>query len=90
MNHMQTILGAGGAIGIELAKTLPIYTDKIRLVSRNPERVNEADEVFKADISKYEEVVKAVEGSEIVYRQLRAGGRGAARRDEPGRVLHGI
>ncbi|MCB0684622.1 MAG: hypothetical protein KDC32_27455, partial [Saprospiraceae bacterium] len=31
---MQTILGAGGAIGIELAKALPQYTDRIRLVSR--------------------------------------------------------
>jgi len=33
---MQTILGAGGAIGVELAKALPKYTSKIRLVSRNP------------------------------------------------------
>ncbi len=64
---MQTILGAGGAIGIELAKALPRYTNKIRLVSRNPIRVNEADELFKADITKFEDVVKAVEGSEIVY-----------------------
>lgn len=64
---MQTILGAGGTIGIELAKTLPRYSDKIRLVSRNPKRVNETDELFKADITKYEDVVKAVEGSEIVY-----------------------
>ena len=64
---MQTILGAGGAIGIELAKALPKYSNKIRLVSRNPKRINETDELFKADITKYEEVVKAVEGSEIVY-----------------------
>ncbi len=64
---MQTILGAGGAIGIELAKALPAYTNKIRLVSRNPKKVNETDELFRADTTKYEEVVKAVEGSEIVY-----------------------
>src|SRR4051812_36950716 len=64
---MQTILGAGGAIANELAKALPGYTNKIRLVSRNPKRVNETDELFKADITKYSEVAKAVEGSEIVY-----------------------
>ena len=64
---MQTLLGAGGAIGVELAKALPKYTDKIRLVSRNPKRVNETDELFKADLTQYEEVIKAVEGSEIVY-----------------------
>jgi nucleoside-diphosphate-sugar epimerase len=64
---MQTILGAGGAIGNELAKALPKYSKEIRLVSRNPKRVNETDELFKADITKSEDVIKAVEGSEIVY-----------------------
>jgi len=64
---MQTILGAGGAIGIELAKALPTYIKKIRLVSRDPKRVNETDELFKADITKFQDVLKAVEGSEIVY-----------------------
>ena len=48
---MQTILGAGGAIGIELAKELRAYTDKIRLVGRNPKKVNESDELFVADIT---------------------------------------
>lgn len=33
---MQTILGAGGSIGTELAKELINYTKDIRLVSRNP------------------------------------------------------
>ena len=36
---MQTILGANGTIGSVLAKELRSYTDKIRLVSRNPEVV---------------------------------------------------
>ena len=67
MNRTPTISGAGGAIGVELAKALPRYTDKIRLVSRDPKRVNDSDELFKANITKYEDVVKAVEGSEIVY-----------------------
>lgn len=64
---MQTILGAGGAIGIELARALPKYTDRIRLVSRNPEKVNEGDETYRADLLKHREVNSAVEGSEVVY-----------------------
>lgn len=64
---MQTILGAGGAIGIELAKALPEYTDKIRLVSRNPEKINSSDELFSADLTNPESVKKAVEGSDICY-----------------------
>ena len=64
---MQTILGAGGAIGADLAKELPKYTDKIRLVSRNPIKVNETDELFRADLSDPSTVDKAIEGSEVVY-----------------------
>ena len=64
---MQTILGSGGAIGIELAKALKQYTDKIRLVSRNPKKVNETDELFQADLLKPDELENAVKGSEIVY-----------------------
>lgn len=64
---MQTILGAGGAIGKELAKELKNYTSSIRLVSRNPQKINETDTLFPADLTKAEEVDKAVEGSEIVY-----------------------
>ena len=64
---MQTILGAGGAIGIELAKALKNYTKEIRLVSRNPKKVNETDELMVADLLNTEDVRKAVEGSKIVY-----------------------
>jgi nucleoside-diphosphate-sugar epimerase len=64
---MQTILGANGTIGSELAKELRNYTDKIRLVSRNPRKVNESDELFPADLSNPAMVDKAVEGSEVVY-----------------------
>ncbi|MDF1547813.1 MAG: NAD-dependent epimerase/dehydratase family protein [Bacteroidales bacterium] len=64
---MQTILGAGGAIGIELAKALTNYTNNIRLVSRNPSKVNETDELFKANLLDKKEVINAVEGAEIVY-----------------------
>ena len=64
---MQTILGSTGIIGKELAKALPKYTDKIRLVSRNPKKVNDSDELFKADLLNSEEVFKAVEAAEVVY-----------------------
>jgi short-subunit dehydrogenase len=47
-NMKQTILGAGGAIGIELAKSLKEYTSDIRLVSRNPTKINSSDELFSA------------------------------------------
>ncbi len=63
----QTILGAGGAIGIELAKALAEYTSDIRLVSRNPQKVNQTDTLFSADLTKREEVFNAVKGSAITY-----------------------
>lgn len=64
---MQTILGAGGPVGNALARELKEYTPKIRLVSRNPKKVNPDDELVKADLLKSEEVEKAVGGSDIVY-----------------------
>ncbi|MGN6801692.1 MAG: NAD(P)H-binding protein [Ginsengibacter sp.] len=64
---MQTILGSGGAIAIPLAKDLLKYTDKVRLVSRHPKKVNESDELFQADLLNAQQVNNAVEGSEVVY-----------------------
>ena len=64
---MQTILGSGGAIGIELAKALKEYTTNIRLVSRNPQKVNDTDQLFAADILDRPKVFEAVQGSSIVY-----------------------
>ena len=64
---MQTILGSGGAIGTALARELTEYTDEIRLVSRNPVKVNAGDELLAADLLKSGEVKKAVQGSDIVY-----------------------
>lgn len=63
----QTILGSGGSIGIELAKSLAEYTTNIRLVSRNPKKVHATDTVLAADLTRREEVFKAVEGSDITY-----------------------
>ncbi len=64
---MQTILGSGGAIGVELAKALKKHTNEIRLVSRNPEKINQTDELISADLLNPSEVNSAVKGSSIVY-----------------------
>jgi nucleoside-diphosphate-sugar epimerase len=63
----QTIIGSGGGIGVPLARELRNYTDKIRLVSRDPQKVNDADELFKADLTDPGQVEKAIAGSEVVY-----------------------
>ena len=64
---MQTILGAGGIIGIELANALTKYTSEIRLVARNPQKVNEGDELFKASLLDAGQVDNAVKGSDVAY-----------------------
>ncbi len=64
---MQTILGSGGAIGIDLAKELKNYTREIRLVSRNPIKVNPDDQLVSCDLIDYAGVLEAVKDSEIVY-----------------------
>lgn len=64
---MQTILGAGGVIGNYLAKELPAFTDEIRLVSRNPKKVNDNDQLVSANLLIESEVDEAVLGSSIVY-----------------------
>jgi len=64
---MQTILGASGNIGNALAKELKAYTTDIRLVSRNPKKVNDTDQLMAADLTDPAMVDKAVEGSEVVY-----------------------
>lgn len=66
-NELQTILGAGGSIGVELAKALPEYTTRIRLVSRSPKKVNNSDELMAADLSKPADIDRAVAGSSVVY-----------------------
>jgi len=65
---MQTILGANGQIGEELARELKRnFTSSIRIVSRNAKKVNDTDEVFSADLSIREKAIEAVKGSEIAY-----------------------
>ena len=64
---IETILGAGGIIGIELAKELAQKGDEVRLVSRNPKPVIGSETLIKADLTNYKETSDAVEGSDIVY-----------------------
>ncbi len=64
----QTVLGANGQIAEELVKELKLhYTNDIRLVSRNPKKIHESDELFPANLLDAEATAKAVEGSEIAY-----------------------
>lgn len=64
---MQTILGANGVIGRELARRLLSYTDRIRLVSRAPKPVNPTDECWAADLLDAQATADAVAGSTIAY-----------------------
>ncbi len=64
---MQTILGATGVIGNELAKCLPQYTDKVRLVSRNLKTVLGNEELVSADLLDAAATSKAIEESEVAY-----------------------
>ena len=65
---MQTILGANGIIGEELAKELRAnYTKEIKLVGRNPQKVNVDDVLCKGDLLNPEDVKIALQNTEIAY-----------------------
>ena len=64
---MQTILGAGGAIGTELLKELARSRQPVRLVGRNSKLVQGAAEAVSADISNLDQTISAVRGSTVVY-----------------------
>ncbi len=64
---MQTILGSGGIIATEIAKSLIQYTKDIRLVSRNPKKVNPSDIILPLDLTSAEGIDTAIKGSEVVY-----------------------
>jgi nucleoside-diphosphate-sugar epimerase len=65
--HMQTILGSGGIIASHIAKSLPLYTTDIRLVSRNPKAITGKEELVSADLTSPGQIMNAVKGSEVVY-----------------------
>ena len=64
---MQTIIGANGSVGKVLAKELKNYTNEIKLVSRNPKKINDSDILMKADLLNSVLLDEAVKGSEVVY-----------------------
>lgn len=64
---MQTILGANGVIAKELSGHLLASTGQVRQVSRNPRKVNPSDELVPADLLRFDEVDRAVKGSDVVY-----------------------
>ena len=65
---MQTILGANGQIAVELARELRRkYTSDLRLVSRNPRKVDDTDPLMSADLLDAGRTAEAVKGSRIVY-----------------------
>ena len=65
---MQTILGASGQIGRELAICLKRdHASEIRLVSRRPQKVNETDQLFSADLLDPAQTLRAVEGAQVAY-----------------------
>lgn len=64
---MHTILGTGGAIGVELVSELAKKGRRIRLVSRNPKPDTGADQVVSADLADLDQTIKAVAGSQVAY-----------------------
>ncbi len=62
----QIILGAGGAIGIVLAKELISNKENVKLVSRSGHSMPQAESA-KADLTRFDEVKNAVEENSIVY-----------------------
>ena len=65
---MQTILGAGGPIAEGLVRELRrLHVTDLRLVSRHPRKVDEADTRFAADLTDAARTAEAVAGSDTVY-----------------------
>jgi uncharacterized protein YbjT (DUF2867 family) len=63
---MNTILGAGGPIGNELAKILAARNMPFRLVGRNPRPVV-GGVLFPADLADREQTIRAVSGLSVVH-----------------------
>jgi nucleoside-diphosphate-sugar epimerase len=63
---LHTILGAGGAVANQLVPVLTANNEGIRLVSRKGEASTNAESVA-ADVTNYEQTLRAVQGSAVVY-----------------------
>src|SRR5215831_348151 len=63
---LQTILGAGGAVANQLLPVLRANNEQVRLVSRSSHTVANT-EFVSADITDYQQTLKAIKGSSVVY-----------------------
>ena len=65
---MHTVLGANGQIAEELTHYLhDNITQDLRLVSRNPRKVHDTDQLVSANLLDADATAKAVKGSEVAY-----------------------
>lgn len=64
---MQTIIGSTGEIGKQLARILHSDNEKIRLISRNPFKINGSDELHRANVLNRQEISEAIKGSDTAY-----------------------
>jgi nucleoside-diphosphate-sugar epimerase len=65
---MHTILGAGGPVANALTRELINHHETIRLVSRRPVKITGENMSWeKADLLNYSEVLKAAQGSKVIY-----------------------
>lgn len=64
---MYTILGAGGSVSNELVKLLAARSVPFRTVSRQPAITPGAAEHRSTDLTKHEQTLAAVSGSEVVF-----------------------
>ena len=64
-NNLHTVLGANGAVAMEVIKELQARNLPIRAVSRKPKA--KGVECVSADLLKKDETIRAVEGSAYVY-----------------------
>jgi len=64
---LHTILGAGGPVGKSLAAALANLNKPVRLVSRQPLLTNNGQSWHKADLTIQQEVIDALEGTEVAY-----------------------
>jgi nucleoside-diphosphate-sugar epimerase len=67
MRNNQIILGAGGSFGKILARELKKYTNTIYLLARNPIKVNDDDELIKADLLNATEINNALQNMDVAY-----------------------
>jgi nucleoside-diphosphate-sugar epimerase len=64
--RLHTLLGAGGSVGVALANELVARGARVRLVSRRGAQAP-GTESRRADLTRLNETVEAVEGSSVVY-----------------------